>query len=67
MWVADGRRGQITMPFYPIKHQHLHPIPKPPDRDPDYIKQEQERNLRRIWGNRFYEGVEALINEMPKV
>ena len=55
------------MPFYPIKYQHLHPIPKPPDRDPDYIKQEQERNLRRIWGDRFYEDVEALINEMPKV
>jgi len=55
------------MPFYPIKYQHLHPISDPPDRDPDYIKQEQEKNLRRIWGDRFYEKMEVLINEMPKV
>jgi len=51
------------MPFYPIKYQHLHPIFDPPDRDPDWIKQEQERNLKRIWGDRFYKEVEAMIKE----
>jgi len=49
------------MPFYPIKHQHLHPIPPDHERDPDWIKQEQERNLRQIWEDRFYEGVERMV------
>ena len=52
------------MPFYPIKYQHLHPISDPPDRDPDWIKKEQERNLRRIWGNRFYEDVDKKVREI---
>ena len=54
------------MPFYPIKYQHLHPVSKPPERDPDYIKKEQERNLRKVWGDEFYEGVEKRVRSMAE-
>jgi len=45
------------MPYYSLENAHLHPKPKDPEKDSDYIDRLQKEYIRHRGYSRLFEGL----------